>query len=215
MNLIFLGPPGAGKGTQAKRLAALLVVPHISTGDLLRQKKKEDSPLGMQIRKIMASGQLISDEIVIEIVKDRLSRPDCKRGFILDGFPRTISQAEALEKVLEKMGITLDAVVYIDVPEEELIKRISGRRVCENCGEEYHIIFNPPKVDGICDKCGGKLIQREDDKEEVVKKRIEVYNKSTAPLIDYYKKRELLKKIDGLSPIDKVFENIKKALNIE
>ncbi len=215
MNLIFLGPPGAGKGTQAKKLVQLLGIPQISTGDILREKRKEDSPLGRQIREIMASGKLVPDEIVIEIVKERLSQPDCEKGFILDGFPRTIPQAEALDKVLEEMGKKLDAVVYIEVPEEELIKRISGRRVCEKCGEEYHIIFKPPKVEGVCDKCGGKLIQREDDKEEVVKKRIEVYNESTAPLIDYYEKKGLLKRINGVAPMEEVFESIKRALGIQ
>ena len=215
MNLIFLGPPGAGKGTQAKKLVELLGIPQISTGDILREKKKEDSPLGKQIREIMAQGKLVPDEIVVEIVKERLAKPDCEKGFILDGFPRTIPQAEALDKVLEEMGKKLDAVVYIEVPEEELIKRISGRRVCEKCGQEYHIIYKPPKVEGVCDKCGGRLIQREDDKEEVVRKRIEVYNESTAPLIDYYEKKGLLKRINGVASMDEVFESIKRALGIQ
>ena len=214
MNLIFLGPPGAGKGTQAKKLVELLGIPQISTGDILREKKNEDSPLGKQIRDIMAAGKLVPDEIVIEIVKERLAKPDCENGFILDGFPRTVPQADALEKILAEMGKKLDAVVYIYVPDEELIKRISGRRVCEKCGEEYHIIYKPPKVDGICDKCGGRLIQREDDKEEVVRKRIEVYNESTAPLIDYYEKKGLLRKVDGTATMDEVFERIKRALGL-
>ncbi len=214
MNLIFLGPPGAGKGTQAKKLVELLGIPQISTGDILREKKNEDSPLGKQIREIMAAGKLVPDEIVIEIVKERLAKPDCEKGFILDGFPRTVPQADALEKMLAEMGKKLDAVVYIYVPDEELIKRISGRRVCEKCGEEYHIVYKPPKVDGICDKCGGKLIQREDDKEEVVRKRIEVYNESTAPLIDYYEKKGLLRKVDGTATMDEVFERIKSALGL-
>ncbi len=214
MNLIFLGPPGAGKGTQAKKLVQLLGIPQISTGDILRAKKEEDSPLGRQIREIMAEGKLVPDEIVVEIVKERLSQPDCEKGFILDGFPRTIPQAEALDEVLKEMGRKIDAVVYIEVPEEELIKRISGRRVCEKCGEEYHVIFKPPKVEGVCDKCGGRLIQREDDKEEVVRKRIEVYNNSTAPLIEYYEERGLLKRIDGVASMEEVFARIKKALGI-
>ena len=214
MNLIFLGPPGAGKGTQAKKLVSLLAIPQISTGDILRQKKEEDSPLGRQVRDIMASGKLVPDEVVVEIVKERLAKPDCEHGFILDGFPRTIPQAEALEKILEEIGKQIDAVVYVDVPDDELIKRISGRRVCENCGEEYHVIYKPPKVDGICDKCGGNLIQREDDKEDVVKKRIEIYNESTAPLIEFYDKKGVLKRIDGLASMDDVFNSIKASLGI-
>ncbi len=214
MNLIFLGPPGAGKGTQAKKLVDLLGIPQISTGDILREKKREDSPLGHKVREIMSEGKLVPDEIVIEIVKERLGKPDCGKGFILDGFPRTIPQAEALEKILAEMRKQLDAVVYIDVPDEELIRRISGRRVCEECGEEYHIIFKPPRVEGVCDKCGGKLIQREDDKEEVVKKRIEVYNESTAPLVDFYEKKGLLKKINGVASMENVFESIKTSLGV-
>jgi len=212
MNLVLLGPPGAGKGTQAKFLVKEFGIPQISTGDMLRAKRKEDSPLGRQLKSIMDSGKLVSDEIVIEIVKERLQESDCSNGFILDGFPRTVAQGDALFGVMDDLKVNLDAVIYVDVPEVELVKRLSGRRVCKKCGDEYHVVFKLPKVDGVCDKCGGELYQRDDDKEDVVKNRLKVYQESTSPLIEYYTNKKLLKRIEGVGNIEDIFSRIKEAL---
>ncbi len=212
MNLIFLGPPGAGKGTQAKMVSSKYQIPHISTGDILREAVKEGSPLGVKAKSYMDKGELVPDEVVIGIIEERLKAPDCKNGFILDGFPRTIPQAEALDEVLANLGIGIDHVINIEVFEDELVRRLSGRRVCKNCGANFHIIFDPPKKEGVCDKCGGELYQRDDDKEETVRNRLKVYSNQTAPLIDFYRKKGLLRSIEGVGGIDLIFNKIEEVL---
>lgn len=214
MNLILLGPPGAGKGTQAKLMIEKLNIPQISTGDILRESVKNNTPLGIKAKSYMEKGLLVPDDVVIGIVEERISKEDCRNGFILDGFPRTVAQAEALENVLRSMGKKIDHVISIHVEKDELIKRLSGRWTCKNCQEGYHEIFNPPKKSGVCDKCGGELYQREDDKEETVRKRLETYESQTMPLIDYYRKKDLLRQIDGRGEIKEVFGRILKVLNI-
>lgn len=215
MRLILLGPPGAGKGTQASGIVKKYNVPHISTGDIFRKNIKENTDLGKKAKEYMDKGLLVPDELVVEIVKDRLTEEDCMEGFLLDGFPRTVGQADALEKELTNLKYTLDKVINIDVSKEELIERAVGRRVCKECGETYHIKFNSPKVEGICDKCGSKLHQRKDDTVETVTKRIEVYTEQTQPLIDYYTKKGILININGEQGIDKVFEDIVGTLGSE
>ncbi len=212
MNLIMLGPPGSGKGTQAKRLTERFGIPQISTGDILREAVKEGTPLGKEAKRYMDEGKLVPDEVVVGIVRERLKEPDCEKGFILDGFPRTVAQAEALDQILEEMGRKIDHVIDIEVSEDELLKRLTGRRTCKRCGAMYHIIFNPPKRDGICDQCGGELYQRDDDREETIKARLKVYREQTAPLIDYYEKRGLLRRIEGSGKIDEIEERILKAI---
>lgn len=212
MNLILLGPPGGGKGTQAKPLMERYKIPQISTGDILRDNLKRGTELGKQAKAYMDKGQLVPDEVVIGIIRDRLKEPDCKPGFMLDGFPRTVPQAEALDKVLSDMGLKIDHVISIEVPDSELIKRLTGRRTCRSCGEGYHVMFKPPKKEGVCDKCGGELYQRDDDNETTVRNRLEVYKKSTQPLIDYYQKKGLLRGIDGLGSIQDIFGRITKVL---
>lgn len=212
MNLIFLGPPGAGKGTQAKMLIERYNIPQISTGDILRAAVAEGTDLGKKAKEYMEAGKLVPDEVVIGIIEQRLKQSDCEGGFILDGFPRTVAQAEALDKVLENMGRKIDHVLSLDVPSEELIKRLTGRRTCKKCGAMYHIIFNPPKSQGVCDKCGGELYQRPDDNEETVKSRLDVYNQQTRPLIDFYNNQGLVRKIDGRGGIKEIFEQIIKIL---
>ncbi|MDR1942622.1 MAG: adenylate kinase [Endomicrobium sp.] len=207
MNYILMGPPGAGKGTQAKKIVEKFGIVHLSTGDMFREAKKPDE----DIRKFLESGQLVPDEIVVNIVKKRLEKDDIKKGFLLDGFPRTVNQAQELDKMLKSENIKIDAVFFIDVHFEEAVKRISGRRVC-SCGASYHVNFIPPKVKGKCDVCNGDLIQRSDDKENVVKDRLDVYEKQTRPLIDYYKKTGLFVNIDGLKSESEVFEEIKKHI---
>ncbi len=214
MNLIMLGPPGAGKGTQAKMLVEKLGIPQISTGDMLRAAVAEGTELGKKAKEYMDKGQLVPDEVVIGIVKERLSKPDCEKGFILDGFPRTVPQAEALDKILEEMGKRIDYVINIVVPDEEILKRLTGRRTCKKCGAMYHVIYNPPKQEGVCDKCGGELYQRDDDKEETIKNRLKVYAEQTAPLVDYYRKKGVLVDIDGTKSINEIFEDILKALKV-
>ena len=214
MNLIMLGPPGAGKGTQAKMLVEKLGIPQISTGDMLRAAVAEGTELGKKAKEYMDKGQLVPDEVVIGIVKERLSKPDCEKGFILDGFPRTVPQAEALDKILEEMGKRIDYVINIVVPDEEILKRLTGRRTCKKCGAMYHVIYNPPKQEGVCDKCGGELYQRDDDKEETIKNRLKVYAEQTAPLVDYYRKKGVLVDIDGTKSINEIFEEILKALKV-
>lgn len=204
MRLILLGPPGAGKGTQAKRIIEEFDIPHISTGDIFRKNIKEKTELGQKVEGLLAEGKLVPDELTIEIVWDRLDQEDCKNGFLLDGFPRTIPQSEALDEGLAKRGLKLDRVLNIDVDKDSLVKRLSGRRVCPNCGASYHIDNNPPKVEGICDVCQTPVIQREDDKEQTVLDRIKVYDSQTKPLVDFYNKQDLVFTVDGTLPIDEI-----------
>ncbi|WP_308752067.1 adenylate kinase [Candidatus Oleimmundimicrobium sp.] len=201
MNIILLGAPGAGKGTQAKVIAKKYNMSHISTGDMLRLAVANKTKLGIKAKEYMDKGELVPDEVVVGIVKDRLLEEDCKRGFILDGFPRTVAQSDALKRALAEAGKKIDVALSINVSEDELVKRLTGRRSCKNCGKVYHLIFNPPKIKGLCDICGKELYQRDDDTVETVKNRLEVYRKQTAPLIDYYKDEGILKTINGEKPI--------------
>jgi adenylate kinase len=213
MNIILLGPPGAGKGTQAKKIAEHYSLPHISTGDILRENISNNTSLGIKAKSYMAKGELVPDELLITIIRDRLSKPDCSKGFLLDGYPRTVPQADALQMILTESNKKLDVVLNIDVDDEELIKRLSGRRVCASCGMSYHMVFNPPKEDEICDRCKGKLYQREDDKPEAIRNRLIVYKKQTQPLIEYYTRKSLLRTVDdGGKDIPEIFEDIKKIL---
>lgn len=212
MRIILLGPPGAGKGTQAKSIALKYGIPHISTGDIFRKNISEKTTLGIKAKEYIARGELVPDELTIAIVEDRINQEDCKRGFLLDGFPRNVNQADALDEVLKKMGTAIDYAINIDVPRQSLVERLTGRRVCLSCGMSYHTAFNSPKVSGICDACGGKLIQRDDDKLETVINRLNVYNTQTAPLIDYYEKANLLRTVNGEQEIGKVFEDIMDVL---
>lgn len=212
MNLILLGAPGAGKGTQAKIIMEKYNIPQISTGDMLREAVGKGTELGKKAQEFMKQGKLVPDEIVIGIVRERLKQKDCKDGFILDGFPRTIAQAEALDKLLAEMGKKIDAVINVNVPEEEVVKRIVNRRTCKKCGAIYHLIYSPPKIDGICDKCGGELYQREDDKEETVRERFRVYRKNTEPLINYYRKKGVLYDVDGTKDIEGVKKDVLSIL---
>ncbi len=212
MNLILLGAPGAGKGTQAKLISEKYGIPQIATGDILREAVTSGTELGRKAKEFMDRGELVPDEIVIGIVKERLAQPDCENGFILDGFPRTLIQAEALDNILAEMNKKIDAVINIDVSEEEIIKRITYRRTCKKCGAIYHLIYNPPKEDKKCDKCGGELYQRDDDKEETVRERFRIYRERTEPLIDYYKKKGLLHNVDGTKNIKDVFREIEDVL---
>ncbi len=208
MRLVLLGPPGAGKGTQAAGIIKNYSIPHISTGDIFRKNIKENTELGQEAKKYMDQGLLVPDELVVKIVKDRLMEDDCKEGFLLDGFPRTVAQADSLDTELKEMGISLDSVINIVVPAEALIQRAVGRRICKSCGATYHVEFNKPAVEGKCDVCGGELFQRDDDNEETVSKRIEVYNEQTQPLIDYYTDKGIIFNVDGLKPIDDVLAEI-------
>lgn len=208
----MLGPPGAGKGTQASAIIKKYNIPHISTGDIFRANIKKGTELGKKAKAYMDKGQLVPDELVVSIVKDRLLEDDCKDGFLLDGFPRTVKQAEALDEELTKMELKLDHVINIDVESDELIKRAVGRRICKNCGATYHIEFNPPKKEEECDVCGGELYQRDDDTEETVANRIEVYLKETKPLVDYYTKKGIIFSVDGKQAIEDVFKDIVKSL---
>lgn len=208
MRLVLLGAPGAGKGTQAKLLINKYGIPQISTGDILRQNVAEGTPLGKEAKSYMDKGELVPDRIILGLVGDRLKKDDCKRGYILDGFPRNIPQAEALDKMLNDLNMPLDAALSVDVPFDDLMKRLTGRRTCRKCNQMYNIYFSPPKKDGVCDKCGGELYQRDDDKEETIKKRLEVYEASTAPLIDYYKKKGILKTVVGVGSIDEIFNKV-------
>lgn len=212
MNLLIMGPPGAGKGTQAAEIVKELKIPHISTGDMLREAVKQGTEMGKKAKEYMDKGQLVPDEVIIGVVKERLGQPDCKVGFLLDGFPRTLPQAEALDQTLKEMGIKLDAVINIRVPREKIVDRITGRRVCRSCGDTYHVVNKPPKESGKCDKCGGELYQRSDDTAETVNKRLDVYEAQTQPLLDYYGKQDIVLDIDGDQPINKVLEDILSAL---
>jgi adenylate kinase len=211
MNIILLGPPGAGKGTQAKRLIDTYGIPQISTGDMLREAVKNQTQLGLEAKKFMDAGQLVTDEVVIGLVKERLGRDDCASGFMLDGFPRTVPQAEELDKVLGA-DKAIDHVVSIEVPNEELMGRLTGRRTCKACGAGFHAIFDPPKVEGVCDKCQGELYQRDDDNEATVSNRLKVYESQTKPLIDYYGEKGLVRPIDGVGAIEDIFTRVKAAL---
>lgn len=215
MNLILLGPPGSGKGTQARRLAEKLGIPQISTGDILREAVRKRTPLGEQAKAYMEQGKLVPDEIVIGIIKERLGAGDCEKGAIFDGFPRTVIQAEALDRMMEGLGKRVDAVIDIEVSDEEVLQRLTGRRTCRNCGAMYHVVFNPPRREGVCDLCGGELYQRDDDKEETIKNRLKIYREQTAPLKAYYEKKGILKKVKGEAPIEEVEGEILRVLGIE
>ncbi|AGK99201.1 adenylate kinase [Clostridium pasteurianum] len=208
MNIILLGPPGAGKGTQAKQISDKYNIPHISTGDIFRKNISEKTELGVKAQGYIDKGLLVPDELTIDIVKDRLSNVDCKNGFLLDGFPRTVKQAEALDLFLEDKEHKIDYALLIKVPESSILERMTGRRVCSKCGASYHIKFNPSKVAGKCDICGSDIIQRKDDSEETVQERLDVYSRQTEPLIDYYTSAKILCAVDGTQDIDVVFENV-------
>ena len=212
MKVIMLGAPGAGKGTQAKQIADKYSIPHISTGDIFRANIKNGTELGKKAKTYMDQGLLVPDELVVELVVDRIQQDDCKNGFVLDGFPRTIPQAEALDAALEKINEKMDYAIDVDVPDENIINRMSGRRACLNCGATYHIVSIPTKVEGICDRCGSQIVLRDDDKPETVKKRLEVYHEQTQPLIDYYKKQDILRTVDGVQPMEDVFNAIVEIL---
>ena len=212
MKIIMLGAPGAGKGTQAKKIAEKYQIPHISTGDIFRANIKGGTELGMKAKTFMDQGMLVPDEITIGMLMDRIGQEDCINGYVLDGFPRTIPQAESLTKALSERGEAVDYAVNVDVPDENIINRMSGRRACLNCGATYHIVYNPSKKEGICDTCGQQLVLRDDDKPETVKKRLSVYHDQTQPLIDFYTERKVLVEVDGTQSMDKVFEDIMKIL---
>lgn len=212
MNIILLGPPGAGKGTQAKRLIERYGIPQISTGDMLRAALKEGTPLGLEAKTYMDKGALVPDSVVIGLVKERIQKSDCAKGYMLDGFPRNVSQAEALDTMLGGLSQKVDDVISIEVPNEELLGRLTGRRTCRSCGAGFHVMFDPPKKQGVCDKCNGELYQRDDDNEATVKSRLEVYDKQTKPLIDYYQKQGKLRGIAGVGAMEEIFERITKVL---
>ena len=212
MKIIMLGAPGAGKGTQAKKIAERYSIPHISTGDIFRANIKNGTKLGKKAKAYMDEGALVPDDLVVDLVVDRFKNPDCANGYVLDGFPRTIPQAEALEAALNAIGETVDFAINIEVPDENIINRMSGRRACVGCGATYHVIYNPTKVEGVCDNCGEKLILRQDDKPETVKNRLSVYHAQTQPLIDFYNKKGVLAEVDGTKDMDDVFNAIVNIL---
>jgi adenylate kinase len=208
MKIIMLGAPGAGKGTQAKQIAGKYGIPHISTGDIFRANIKNGTDLGKKAKEYMDQGLLVPDELTCDLVMDRIAQDDCAKGFVLDGFPRTIPQAEALDAALKKTSQSMDYAIDVDVPDENIVSRMSGRRACLDCGATYHIVSLPPKVEGKCDHCGSNLVLRDDDKPETVQKRLSVYHDQTQPLIDYYKKQGILKSVDGTQPMEQVFASI-------
>ncbi len=212
MRVVLLGPPGAGKGTQAVRIAQEADIPHIATGDMFRQAVREETSLGLEVKRYLDAGRLVPDEVTVGIVRERLARPDCREGFILDGFPRTVPQAEALDGVLAGLGMKLDRVVSLVVGTEALVRRLAGRRVCGGCGTSFHVELNPPQEEGRCDRCGGVLVQRDDDREETVRERLAVYERQTAPLVDYYRRHGLLVEVDGEQPPDAVTRAIRQAV---
>ena len=212
MKIIMLGAPGAGKGTQAKMIAEKYSIPHISTGDIFRANIKNGTELGMEAKKYMDQGKLVPDELTVKILLDRVAQPDCENGYVLDGFPRTIPQAEVLDKALKELGDQIDYAINVDVPDENIVNRMSGRRACVACGATYHIKYNAPKVENVCDSCGKELIIREDDKPETVQKRLTVYHEQTQPLIDFYEKKGVLKSVDGTVDMMDVFAAITDIL---
>ena len=213
MKIIMLGAPGAGKGSQASRIAKEYQLPHISTGDIFRANLKEETELGKRAKSFMDKGELVPDDITIAMLLDRIHKEDCKNGYILDGFPRTIPQAEALKEALAKKDEKIDLALDVEASDELIIKRMAGRRTCPACGAIYHIVTLPPKTEGICDRCGADLIQRKDDNEETVKNRLKIYHEVTEPLISYYKKEGILEEIDGAEELDKVFEKVKRIIH--
>lgn len=215
MYLLLMGPPGAGKGTQAAKLVERYDIPHVSTGDIFRGALQERTPLGLEAKRYMDVGALVPDQVTVGITRERLAKSDCIGGFILDGFPRTLQQAHALDQMLAKMGIRLNRVVNIVVTDQDLIPRLTGRRICQSCGSTYHIAFRPSAQEGICDRCGGELYQRDDDHEETVRERLEVYHRQTRPLIEYYSERDLYTEINGAQATDIVFRDIIVSLTGE
>ncbi|MCI8643509.1 MAG: adenylate kinase [Lachnospiraceae bacterium] len=212
MKIVMLGAPGAGKGTQAKMIAAKYGIPHISTGDIFRANIKNGTELGRKAKTYMDQGALVPDELTLELIMDRFGQDDCKNGYVLDGFPRTIPQAEALRKALAEKGDKLDYAINVEVPDENIVNRMSGRRACLSCGGTYHVVYNPTKVEGICDACGGELVLRDDDKPETVAKRLDVYHTQTQPLIDFYAGEKILKEVDGTKDVAEVFDAITAIL---
>ncbi|AET57532.1 adenylate kinase [Paenibacillus terrae] len=212
MNILIMGPPGAGKGTQADVIVKEFGIPHISTGDAFRLAMKQGTPIGIKAKEYIDKGELVPDDVTIGIVEERLQQPDCKKGFLLDGFPRTLAQAEALDQILGRLNTKLDDVINLKVDRDKLLVRITGRRVCKTCGSSYHVVFNPPKVEGICDKDGGELYQRPDDNEDSVRTRLDEYSNKTAPLLTFYENQNLLRHIDGEQDIDVVSQNIVSLL---
>ncbi|MDI6831081.1 MAG: adenylate kinase [Actinomycetota bacterium] len=212
MNLVLLGPPGAGKGTQAERISALYGVPHISTGDIFRDNLKRGTELGRRAKEYMDRGELVPDEVVIGIVRDRLAQPDCEKGFILDGFPRTVAQADALKDMLAETGRAIDHVLNVQVPEEVVVERLTARRTCRSCGKVFHLLFDPPVKEDTCDACGGELYCRDDDREETVRARLREYEAKTSPLVDYYHREGLLRDIDGAASMEGVLREIRAVV---
>lgn len=212
MKIILMGPPGAGKGTQAEKLVELYQIPHISTGDMFRKAQKDGTELGLKAKRYMEKGQLVPDEVTVGIVKERLAEEDCKDGFLLDGFPRTVQQADALDGILKELDMALDRVINIEVDKSFLVDRLTGRRVCRSCGATFHVTNKVPKVEGVCDKCGGELYQRNDDKIETVSNRLDVYAAQTAPLIEYYQSKGIMSSIDGSRSMEDVLADIRLAL---
>lgn len=212
MNLVLMGLPGAGKGTQAEQIVEKYDIPHISTGDMFRAAMKEGTELGVKAKGYIDKGELVPDEVTIGIVRERLGKDDCKKGYLLDGFPRTVAQAEALEGITTDLDRQINYVLYIDVDKESLMERLTGRRICKECGATYHVVFNPPQAEGVCDKCGGELYQRADDNEETVSNRLEVNMKQTQPLLDFYSEKGYLRKVDGNQEINQVFVDVDKLL---
>lgn len=212
MNLVLMGLPGAGKGTQAEKIVEEYKIPHISTGDMFRAAMKEGTELGLKAKSFIDKGELVPDEVTIGIVRERLGKNDCEKGFLLDGFPRTVAQAEALEEILKELNKKIDYVINIEVDQEILMERLTGRRICKDCGATYHLVFNPPTKSDVCDKCGGELYQRADDNEETVANRLEVNLKQTQPLLDFYADKGYLRNINGQQPIDQVFVDISALL---
>jgi adenylate kinase len=208
LRVALIGPPGAGKGTQAKLLEARFGIPHISTGDMLREAQRSGSMLGQEAQRYIGAGRLVPDDVVIGMVEVRLAKPDCANGFVLDGYPRTLRQAEELDRMLARHGQRLDAVISVIVPEETLVERLSGRRVCGGCSAMFHMSFQPPAKADVCDRCGGKLIQREDDREDTIRRRLEVYARETAPVLEYYRQTGLLREAEGTGPREDVFGRI-------
>jgi len=212
MNIILIGPPGAGKGTQATRMIERLQVPQISTGDMFRAAVKEGTPMGKKAKEYMDKGALVPDDVVIGVVNERFGKPDCKKGFILDGFPRTLDQAKALDELLKNLSTKLDHVVVIEVPDDYLVERLTGRRTCKGCNYMHHVKFDPPKKAGVCDKCGAELYQRDDDKEETIRQRLTNYHNQTSPLIEYYGKQNIVRMINGTSSMQQVQDAVKAAI---